>query len=343
MRTLAIALLLAAAALAQSGELVDGKFVDKTWDFTYETPGLERTAANLAAQPNVLFEGRAAGGVQVEISVLEAPEQMPAKDWMGRQQELWKKAKREMADLETNAEGTPWLVFTETKLDVFTEQHGYAFFTRGTQCFLVHAYVADKTDKSAADIKKALLGLKLGESPGASLFALVIAQQTGRKVEDPWVLMQAGRAYGQTGNPNQKPNYAMARAMFKKAREGMKEDTFTNQELWMLYEFGGLSFLNEPGRDPKTAIEWHGKAEEAAKKLSDEDGRVDAQAMSAYNLACAYSLAGDVEKGFEALHRAFADKLAVDKGHLSSDPDINNLRKNQELWDKFWKEKVEGR
>ena len=44
-----------------------------------------------------------------------------------------------------------------------------------------------------------------------------------------------------------------------------------------------------------------------------------------------------------ALHRAFSEIMAVNKGHLTSDKDLVNLKKNQELWDKFWKEKVAGR
>jgi hypothetical protein len=52
---------------------------------------------------------------------------------------------------------------------------------------------------------------------------------------------------------------------------------------------------------------------------------------------------GEVDKGFEALRRAFAEHMAVDKAHLTKDTDLDNLKKNQELWDKFWKEKVEGR
>ena len=71
--------------------------------------------------------------------------------------------------------------------------------------------------------------------------------------------------------------------------------------------------------------------------------RAKRQAQSAYNRACAYSLAGEVEKGFEALNRSFAELMSVDKAHLTSDKDLDNLKKNQELWDKFWKEKVEGR
>ena len=40
---------------------------------------------------------------------------------------------------------------------------------------------------------------------------------------------------------------------------------------------------------------------------------------------------------------AFADQMAVDAGHLSNDTDLDNLKKDSANWDKFWKERVEGR
>jgi len=344
MRSFAL-VLLAAAAFALPPELVDGKLTDKTWNYTYEVQGLERAAADLAAGPSVLFDGRAAGGVQIQIVLLEGAEKRDAKGWMERAVEAWKKKERKLGDVEAHADASPpWVMFTETKLDVFTEQHGYAFHPRGTQCFVLHAYVADKTDDSAAAIKQALQGLKLGDDPGASLYAMRIAQQSGKTIDDPGVQFGAGMAYIRQGQAQgQEPNYPMAAQCFKKARAAMKEDSFNAEQLWALYEFGGLSHLSEPNRHPKKAIDWHGKAEEAAKSLTDEQGRAQRQAQSAYNLACAYSLDGQVEKGFEALHRAFSEILAVDKGHLTKDTDLDNLKKNQELWDKFWKEKVEGR
>ncbi|MHC4937409.1 MAG: TPR end-of-group domain-containing protein [Planctomycetota bacterium] len=340
MRAGLIITLLASFALAQSGEIKDGKLTEKAWNLTYEVEGLERGIST--QQPNIIFEGRSAGSVQIEIAVLEGAEKMDGAKWRDAFLKAQTARKRKMDELKKSEEGLVWITFTETKLDVFTEEHGYAFYPRGTQCFLVHAYVADKTDKSNERIKKALSGLKLGEDPGMSIMVLRVASQLGLPAEHPLVLWNAGIAYIQVREPA-KPNYPMAAKLLTQARKVMKDDSFDAVQLWVLYEYGGLAYLSPPLRDTKTALDWHLKAEEAAKKLTAEQGRMQRQAQSAYNAACAYSLMGEVDKGFEALRRAFAEHMAVDKAHLTKDTDLDNLKKNQELWDKFWKEKVEGR
>jgi len=340
MRTFATSLLLASLVLAQSGELKDGKLTEKAWNFTYEAPGLERTLST--QDPDVIFTGRAAGRLQIELIVLEGAEKRDAKTWMEQQQKELKKDEPKLTGLETHTDGGAWLMFTVPKLGALVEQHGYAFLPRGTQCFVVHASVADKTETSTDAIKAAIAGLKLGEDPGASVLAIQASQQMGLPVDHPLVLLQAGYLYASPPEPH-KPNYPMAAKVLTKARAVMKEDSFNAEQLYFLYETGGLAYLSEPLRDAKTAIDWHTKAEEAAGKLSEEQGRVQRKAQSAYNLACAYSLAGDVDQGFAALHRAFADVMTVSKGHLESDRDLDNLKKNSKLWDKFWKECVEGR
>ena len=339
MRVIAISLAFCSIALAQAGEVKDGKLTEKPWNLTYEARGLERGIAT--EDPTMIFAGRAAGGVQIEIIVAEGAEKAGGKEWMERFLERAKK--RKLKDVEKSSDGLAWVMFTETKLDVFTEQHGYSFNPRGSQCFIVHAYVPDKTDKSGDRIKEVLKGLQLGDDPGASVLALRIASQSGLPMDDPQVLLQAGIMYANPPQGRGKPNYPMAAKILSKARKAMKEDTYNPEQLWFLYEIGGISHLSPPLRDMKTAIEWHSKAEEAAKKLPEEGGRAKRQAQSAYNLACAYSLAGEVEKGFDALNRSFSELMSVDKAHLTSDKDLDNLKKNQELWDKFWKEKVEGR
>ncbi|MHC4953151.1 MAG: TPR end-of-group domain-containing protein [Planctomycetota bacterium] len=350
MRTLTITLLIAAAAaaqdpatdapeqpVAQDPVLKDGKLTNKAWAFTYEARGLEQGISTL--KPNVLFEGRAAGSVQIEVVVLEAPQKKTGKEWLALFKAGMTKSKRKLDNVQESTEGTATLVFTETKLDIFNEEHGYAFHPRGFQCFLVHAYVADKTDKSTARIKECLGGLKLGEDPGAALFVVLAAQRSGLPMDHPMVLLQAGSGYAQQG-PQQ--NLEMAARVLGRARKNMKDDSFTPEQRWSLFETGGYCLLAKKDRDSKGAIDWLSKAVEAAKKLP-ADQSADRAALSGYNLACAYSLDGQVDKGFEALHQCFAEKMPVNAEHLTKDTDLDNLKKNQEKWDKFWKEKVAGR
>lgn len=315
----------------------NGKLTNTAWNVVFEARGLERGIAT--QDPSLLFVGRAAGGIQIEIRVLEGPKKQDGNAWRDNVVKAWKEAKLKRENVVMSSAGTPTVMYTETKLDVFTEEHGYAFYARGYQCFLVHCYVADKTEKSAEKIKGYLGGLKLGEDPGVAFYVMVLAERMGKPMDDPVVLLNAGMAYASGENAN----YPIAVKLLTRVRKEMKDGMYDTLQTWQLYEVGGMAHLVEPVRDLKGAIEWFTMAESAAKKFTDKEERTKSLANSAYNLACAYSLNGEVEKGFAAMHRAFADILAVNKPHLDQDTDLDNLKKNQKLWDKFWKECVAGR
>ena len=336
---LAVICLLAATAAAQESIVKDGTLTDKTWNLTYATRGLERGLST--QKPNVIFEGRAAGSVQIEIQVLEQGKKLDANGWRTRIKDAMTKAKKPILNVEESKEGVPTLVFTETKLDIFNEHHGYAFYPRGFQCFVVHAYVADKTEKSGARIKECLGGLKLGEGTGATMFEVLIAAGRGWPINDPRVTLAAGQSYA-FGQQGKGVNLELAAQVLERARKAMKADTYKVEEQYALFYAGGYAFLAKKPRDAKKAIEWLTKCEETAKKLP-EQARANSQAGAAYNLACAYSLDGDTVKAFETLHRAFADTMPVNAKHLTDDTDLDNLKKDQANWDKFWKERVEGR
>ena len=318
----------------------DGKLTEPTWNFSYEARGLERGLAT--AKQGAIFEGRAAGSVQIEIRVTEAADKRDGKKWRAWLKEAFTKGKRAMQDVEESTEGLPTLIFTESKLDIFTEHHAYAFYVRGFQCFIVHAYVADKTDKSGARIKECLTGLKLGKGTGATMFEMMIAAGAGLPISDPRVTLEAGVRYAYGDQQRQGVNLDLATQVLERARKAMKKDTYPAEQQYRLFSAGGYAHLAKEKRDTKAAITWLAKAEEFALKMPEE-GRAQAQAGAAYNLACAYSLDGDTDKGFEALDRSFKDVMPVDAGHLTGDTDLNNLKKDQTRWDKFWKERVAGR
>jgi len=315
----------------------DGKLTDPVWNFTYEARGLERGLATPAR--GVLFEGRAAGGIQIAVRVMEAPKELEGAKWREMAKASFSKAKRKMQDVVESSEGTPTLTFTESKLDIFTEEHGYAFYPRGYQCFVVHAFVADKTETSGKRISECLNGLKAAKGAGPTMQAFMLSMESGLPIDDPRILIESGRRYSAEGAGR---NLTLAMRVLKQARKAIKPDSLPAPVIWQLYETGGHAQLASDPRDLKGAIEWLTLAEQAAGKMPEEQ-RANAAGLSAYNLACAYSLAGEIEKGYEALYRSLKDKLIVDAGHLTSDTDLNNLKKDTERWDKFWKERVAGR
>ena len=348
MRTLLALTLLVAAVAAQAqpeqSVVKDGKLEDKTWTLTFAARGLER---GLSTQtPNAIFEGRAAGSVQIEILVFEQGKKLDGKGWRDwyKTTEL-KRQQRKPENVEESKDGLATLVFNEKKLDIFNEEHGYAFYPRGYQCFVVHAHVADKTDDSGKLIREYLGGLKLGEGSGATMNEIVIAARAGRPISDPLVTLLAGRMYAYGDQQRRGVNLELATTVLERARAAMKPETYNADQRYVLYSAGGYAHLAkkpDEGRDTKAAIQWLSKAEETAKEMP-EQARAQAGAGAAYNLACAYSLDGNLDKAFETLDRAFSEVMPVDAAHLTNDKDLDNLKKDQARWDKFWKARVQGR
>ncbi|MEM8883262.1 MAG: hypothetical protein AAGD14_04265 [Planctomycetota bacterium] len=329
------ALTILALTAIGSAEVKDDKLVDSNWNFTYTAKDLKEGIA--VQQGSIIFVGSAAEDVQIELIVLESPKKQDGAAWRKQFMELRRKAK--IQNVEESKEGLAWVLYTQLKLEVFNEHHGYAFYPRGHRCMVVHAYMADKSDTSGKRIKECLKGFQWGEGDGISLREYLYASRNGLDLNDPGVTLIGGQSYL---DPSASiPPIAVQ--VLTRALENAKPNTYSEVETFDLYHSLGFAFLvHEESRDTKKSIEWFTKAEEAAQQVPAEQ-RVDRQASAAYNLACAYALDGQVDKAFVALDRAFADKLVVSKEHLSKDPDLNSLRKDQARWDKFWKERVADR
>lgn len=159
MRTTAFLLLLAAALFADDAPkertFTDGKLVDPYWGLAYTAPGLEE--GKFGASGPKVFEGRCAGGVDVEIVVQEADKEMSAAEWMAAAKKTWAE-KRKMQDVE---EKDTTILFMEESLAGFKRHHGYSFHARGSQAIIVHATVQEKSETSGDAIRAALAGLTL--------------------------------------------------------------------------------------------------------------------------------------------------------------------------------------
>ena len=332
MKRLWLGLALAAGALAA------GKtgFEDAFWDVQYSAPGLKPLLAERSGE--LLFAGKCEGGVRLTIGVIESATLADAQRARAAAKVNWKKAGRKIEGLQEGDSPYPWALFAEPRLEVFTAQHGYAWVARGYHCFVIHAEVFERTDKSAEAIRAALRGLRLGERDQAAVLAARVGLERGIEPTDPVALYLAGVDYA-TGRRFRRTHTPLARRLLERARANLKPDTLEPADLWQLFETGGDSWMSEPGRDPARAMVWFAAAEEAANKL--EEQRETRAAGSAYNLACAASLAGRIDEAFAALNRAYRDVKPVSDDHVSGDKDLENLRRDPR-WETFWHAKVKN-
>jgi len=322
-----------ASGAAKTQTLQDGKLSDTFWNFTFTAPELKEGFG--LGGPTTLFEGGCAGDLRVTIKCHEFPTPKTSKEWKDLVKQAWTRQEKKMEELE---EGDNTLLFVQESLAGFRRHHGHAFHARGVHCFEVHVEANEKTEASGDAIKKALAGFEFGEDPERMLMVYVIAKQNNKPFDDPKVLLGAGGQYMQQAQ-RMPEMHRLARMVFEKARKLDEEGVYTPMERWNLYELGGLSILSKPIRDGESSIEWHKKAEEIAK---DQPEAGSGAAQSAYNLACAYSLAGRIDEAYGALGRAFYyDPTVVTLEHVTSDPDLDALRADAR-WDEFLRVKIKG-
>ena len=332
MRRAWLVLALASTLLAAAGK----PFEDSFWDIRYGAPGLQPLLA--AKSGELLFTGKCDGGVRLTVSVLEFPTPTEASTARASAKAAWKKAGRKIEAMQEGDSPHPWVLFAEPRLEVFTAQHGYAWVSRGFHCFVIHAEVFERTDRTAGAIRTALKGLRVGQRDEGAVLATRIALERGLEPTDPVVLYLAGVDYA-TGRRFRRTHVPLARRLFERARANLKPDTLEPDDLWQLYETGGNSWMAEPGRDPARAMVWFVEAEKAANKL--EERREERAAGSAYNLACAAALSGKLDEAFAALHRSYRDVKPVTDDHVSNDKDLESLRRDPR-WEIFWHAKVKN-
>lgn len=315
--------------------LKDGKLVDPYWGLTYTAPGLEQGMFGPSGAK--IFEGRCAGSVDIEIVVQEAPKEATAAEWMAMAKEQWQKS-RKMTDVSEGAEPLPWILFIEESLAGFKRHHGYGFYARGTQAYIVHAYVNEKSDTSAEAIQAALKGLTLDPAVSPALLVYIIAKQQAYSPDDPRVLLTAGQIYLSGNEQMRQPrNLEMAERVLERAVKEAKPETFSPDQLWMLHENLGLATLE--ARKLDVAIGWFTKSEQLAEKTT-EAAQGARSGQSSYNLACAYALSEKPDEAFAALNRCMAKGFVSNPQNLQhmkvNDPDLESLRKDPR-WEALFK------
>jgi tetratricopeptide (TPR) repeat protein len=288
------------------------RFEDPFWNVVFAPQGLRKLIA--PTELHVIFKGRAAGDVYVEIRVHEGIDPL-----------LLRKSIAEKAQgAQQGDEPRPWLFHVTTKHKVFEEVHGHAFYARGPHVFEVHGWVTDRTPAADKDIRAALDALAPGDDPGCGTKAREIAALLGKEPLDPKVLLEAGRLYLSEKHPT------LAAGLLRRARAVAKPDALKKEEEAALLLLGGLAML-EAGA-PKDALPWLRDAEKAAGH--------ERACEAAYHLARAAAAAGEPDEAFEALDRAFAKGLVVPKARLSKEKELDNVREDPR-WEAFWRRRVQ--
>lgn len=332
-----------APAPAPKRGFADGTFVDPYFGLTYEAPGLEEGFGPGLGGPQVLWSGKAEGGVSVELIVLEGPEQWDGAEWMARVKKAWEADGKERKDVEEGTEPQPWILYVQESLAGFQRQHGFAFYPRGYQCFQVHAQVREKSETSGEAIKKALQGLTVEASKDDCFFlAHFYASRANMSPDDPQILLMSAFGREQQGAPGylgQDPRFKnpyFALRVLELAKEKLGTEDLNADAKWQLNSGIGLAQLTM-GKHEEAIPTWE-KCIELAKETSDPANFLG---NSDYNLACAYALLGRLDEAYGALTSCFEKgdeaQVAGLKKHAKEDPDLEKMRT-----DERWKDVVGG-
>ena len=299
-----------------AGTFKDGQFKDDFWGVRYTAPGLERIRA--FGELRLLFKGKCERKLRVFLRVHEGPEIRTAKQWS--------------KELAPKRGGEARILYTEKDLAGFDVRVGRAFTARGYQCFEVEV----RGEAGDDAITAALSGLVVAGSARGTLGVWRAAREAGKPVTDPKVLLWAGRKYASTDIVH-KAHYPLAVQVLTHAARTMKRGDYTPEEQWQLYETCGNAHVK--AGNPADAIRWLKDAVDAGARI--EKVGAERARGSAYNLACACSLAKRIDEAFAALDRAYQGGKPVTDAHVSGDRDLENCRRD-ERWHKFWREKVKG-
>jgi tetratricopeptide (TPR) repeat protein len=318
MRTALCVLALATFAFAEQRGFAEGKFLDDYFGIAYEAP--ELTEGFSMGGPNVLFSGKAAGDVTVEIEAHESPADRTAAEWRAALEKSWEGDGKTRADLQRGEEPVPWITFVQESLAGFQRHHGFAFYVRGTQGFVVHAQVREKSDASGAAIQAALKGLSVKADAAPSfLLAHVVAKQQNGDPRSGMSLLLAGRQYVRSDA------HAIGLRALEAALKNAPEGGFEADAAWELYFHLGLAQLTLKQREEAVPT-WLKAIELAPKTQSPQDN----ESLCHYNLACAYALLGKLDEAFASLKRSAAtgsaEHVANLKSHGQTDPDLESLR-----------------
>jgi len=299
----------------------DGKFVDEYFGIRYAAEGLKEGYGFGTGGNRTLWSGKLPGNVDVEILCQESAQSRSGAEWRAKVKEVFAKDGQTRTEVQEGDDPVPWISFVQESLAGFERHHGYAFYARGNQCFVVHVQVREKSETSGEAIRKAMGGLVVDPKSDSMLYVHLIAKGMQRPVTDPVVNLRAGGAYLQENN--EIPAFAIRALELAQAHAA----DFSDDETWTLYQTLGLAQL-KAGQQEASIDTWKKVIDLSAKTGDPKASLCNAQ----YNLACAYSLLGRLDEAFAALRASFEAggeaQVAELKQHAKEDPDLEKMRQD---------------
>lgn len=286
---LTLGIALAALPVHSQEELADGKVTNQVWGVHFAAPGYEIWDDHPhRGRPDLLAAGsweRASCGVNLSLfATLVESGTTPAE------------CRRRYAAATERLEGIPevtvlavedapvaWTRF-ERKREEGVQSQLYGYLVRGETCLELHVSALDC--QGFAGIATPVLESLVFEPPPEVNLETVAMAVIRRLEPDHW---QVHLALAGLHLHNQPPNPARARRYYQNVLRLSRGDA-SFDEAWAVHEGIGLTWLDED--DGTSAIAPLSKAVELVRGDASASTKLE---ESLYNLACAYSLAGEME------------------------------------------------
>lgn len=318
---LAAALVFVAAQGTFAGEppalkrgVKDGVFVDEYLGLRLKADGLVATPGT--PKPHVVLAASATGGVALSIQVGVVPRVDLAKVRAGDVEVLKKQQK--VSSVEHGDAPNPWVSFTQEGLGTGKRHVAVAYYGRGHQVFMVNASAEAKSESTLAHLKSLAHKLEVDPETRSFVYAHLIAAQTRSRPDDPDVMFQAASAYLTGQQPIPPVGLALLEVLDKMELEA--------PDRFKLHRLFGIAY-GELGRYKDSIAAFEQGLKQADSQNDPDAARCDLY----YNLACCYSLMGDLDKSYANLKKAFEhdawDFMEL-RAQAKTDKTLANLRKD---------------
>lgn len=267
-------------------------FIDEYFGILYATNELRSTI-----DTSFLFAGQLGSGAVVEIGLRESNEVKDREAWLDETLKAWSNDGIDRKQMEKGLKTYAWVRFDQAEPDGTVIHHGYAFYPRGYQCFVVHAMLPRATP-AASDIVTAALGrLRVTDRRNSFRLAHVIAKEKGSDPRLPLIISQAASAYMESGNAALA--FQAAGQAERIALRQQKTGTLDQRTAWQIAFDGGTIFA-AAGKHTQ-ALTYLERCAELASGLRDG---ANAAAACRYQMSRSLTQLGRIDGAFRALASA---------------------------------------